>query len=300
MDLSIVTRQGATIKKQEPAGTGIVCQTGATGSLLPVSARADKPPMARKLYQYQPAIPGGAQLLLAVALGMLCSIPACSHDEAEVAIDNPFSETLTFAVAPVLNYSGEFELDPIKVADLLASELSCVQGVSVLPVNRVVAFLATQSKDQIESPAHALAVAEAVGADAILVAGITEYDAYTPTVGLALQMYTVPRPSLPAFDPVLASRVAQPLTFAEMADALTPVGQVQIVYNGAHAHVVDAVRNYAKDRTECQNPFGWRQYLKVQTLFLRFCWYDAVDRLMAQQRRDRRMLASGPVMEVSE
>ena len=105
-------------------------------------------------------------------------------------------------------------------------------------------------------------------------------------------------------DAIFSAATGRAITFekmiAEMADALMPVGQVQIVYNGAHTHVVDAVRDYAKDRTECQNPFGWRQYLKVQTLFLRFCWYDAVDRLMAQQRGDRRMLASGPAMEVSD
>ena len=34
-------------------GTGIVCLTGATGSLLPVSARAGKPSVAPKRYHYQ-------------------------------------------------------------------------------------------------------------------------------------------------------------------------------------------------------------------------------------------------------
>ncbi|MEE8384690.1 MAG: hypothetical protein V3S01_02080 [Dehalococcoidia bacterium] len=223
-----------------------------------------------------------------------------------MAIANPFDRPITFAVAPILNFSGEFDLDPIKAADLLASELASIEGVSVLPVNRVVAFLATQGKQQIESPAHALDVAEAVGADAILVAGITEYDPYTPVLGLALQMYAAPGKSLPAFDPVAASRQSQVLNITEMADALQPAGQVQRVYNGNHAQVTEAVRRYASGRSEGRNPFGWRQYLKVQTMFLRFCWHDAARRLMRQSATHRArdpentILASGILVEVAE
>lgn len=232
---------------------------------------------------------------------LVSSTAACSQDESSVTIASPFQQTVTFAVAPVLNFSGEFELDPVKAADLLASELSSVQGVAVLPVSRVVAFLATQGKIQVESPAHALAVAEAVGADAILVAGITEYDAYTPVVGIVLQMYTVSGREAPVFDPVHASRQAQALTGRTVADVLAPTGQVQLVYNGSHAHVVEAVRRYAKDRSEGTNPFGWRQYLKAQTMFLRFCWYHAIERLMSQQHRsDQAVLAGDPRMEASE
>ena len=32
---------------------------------------------------------------------------------------------------------------------------------------------------------------------------------------------------------------------------------------------------------------GWREYLRVQTLFLRFCWHDAIERLMKQESRRR-------------
>ncbi|MBN2561858.1 MAG: hypothetical protein JXQ75_13105 [Phycisphaerae bacterium] len=261
------------------------------------------------------------------ASGLLCSAPGCSRDESKVAMSSPFVAPITFAVSPVLNFSGEFSFDPITAADLLASELSFVEGVAVLPVNRVVAYLATQGRQQIESPAHALAVAQAVGADVILVAGITEYDPYTPVVGLALQMYVAPVPveawgihtgrqaasgtrparqaangththSSPALDAVLVSRQPRPITTVETDGTPAPTGQVQKVYNAAHGHVVDAVQRYAEHRTEGQNPFGWRQYLKVQTLFLRFCWHDAIARLMEQESCRRTMLAGGHQMEV--
>lgn len=216
-------------------------------------------------------------------------------------MSSPFPKPMTLAVAPVLNFTGELGFDPVRCADLLASELCDVENISVLPVNRVVAYLAMQGRQQVESPAHAVAVAEAVGADAILVAGITEYDPYTPVVGLALQMYTVSRPSLeeePAEDAVAGSADSRPLLASEQAGPASPSGQVQIIYNANHEWVVKAVRHYADDRSEDAGPYGWRQYLRVQTLFLRFCWHDAVERLMQQEGRRRTMLADVRSTEV--
>ncbi len=240
-----------------------------------------------------------ARLAPAIVLCVLSPIIGCSDNETKTALISPFDEPVTFAVAPILNFSGEFSLDPLKAADLLASELTHVDGISVLPVNRVAAFLAMQGKQQIESPAHAIEVAEAIGADAMLVAGIMEYDAYTPVVGLALQMYAVPtHHATPVMDPVTASRHAQPMTIVEMADALSPMGQVQRVYNATHRPIVRAVERYAKLRSEGDNAFGWRQYLKSQTLFLRFCWHDAITSLMDQQREARTVLAGDPSLEI--
>ena len=222
----------------------------------------------------------------------------CAESKPQVEMGNPFRYVTTFAVAPVLNFSGEFSIDPVKAADLLASELTGVDGVTVLPVNRVVAVLIAQGKQQIESPAHALEVADAVGADAILVAAITEYDAYTPVVGLAMQMYARPDRPLPRLDPLVASRMPAAMTLTEMADALQPVGQVQLVNNATHEKVIRAVERYASPRSGKENPFGWRQYLKVQSLYLRFCWHDAIQRLLEQERLRQAVLADAGEVEV--
>ncbi len=232
-----------------------------------------------------------AGLALASGLG-------CAQNKSRVEMGNPFRYITTFAVAPVLNFSGEFSLDPVKAADLLASELTGVDGVTVLPVNRVMAVLIAQGKQQIESPAHALEVADAVGADAIIVAAITEYDAYTPVVGIAMQMYARPDRSVPPLDPIAASRMAGAMTLSEMADALQPVGQVQMVNNAMHDRVRRSVERYAAPRTGRENPYGWRQYLKVQSLYLRFCWHDAIRRLLEQERLRQAVLADAGEVEV--
>jgi len=229
------------------------------------------------------------RLLGRIAAAAIVALGAagCVHTDKETAVTNPYERGMTFAVAPVLNFSGDAHFDPVKAADLLASELTYVEGVSVLPVSRVVAYLTVQGKQQIESPAHALAVAQAVGADAIWVAAVTEYDPFTPVVGLAIQIYSVPTDAQESLDPVLAERMARPISPRELSDPTIPRQQLQLVYNGTHANVADAVRRFATPRSEQDSPLGWKEYLKVQTLFLRFCWHDAIDRLMCQERWHR-------------
>lgn len=229
-------------------------------------------------------------MLAAAAAQAACA--GCLRPDEKVAIENTLDVPITFAVAPVLNFSGEFSFDPVKTADLLASELAYVRGANVLPVNRVVAVLASQGRTQIDSPAHAVDVAESVGADAIIVAGITEYDAYTPIVGVVMQIYTARRPAMPSLDPTTAARQARPVTLSEMSNALVPVGQVQRVYNADHVAVSQAVREYAALRGEGDDHlFGWRQYIKVQTLYLRFCWHDAINRILADVHSRQALLA---------
>ncbi len=233
-----------------------------------------------------------------IVILLAAPLSGCRSDGPEPKLASPFPRTMVIAVAPVLNFSGDFSLDPVKAADLLASELADVQGITVLPVNRVMAVLAMQNRRQIESPEHALMVIEAVGADAIVVAGITEYDAYTPTAGVALQLYTLAARPLEKIDPVALSRQARPLALGDLNDPLQPKAQVQVVYNGMHKEVVDAVQQYAKTRSDPSNPLGWRQYLKVQSLYLRFCWHQAVERLMDQERIRQAVAAETEHLEV--
>ena len=101
----------------------------------------------------------------------------------------PLFDEVRVAVAPALNHSGSAEFDPAKVGDLMASELSGLEGVKVVGVSRVLAVLAEQGDVRIRSPEHALEVCERLGVDLILVFAVTEYDAYTPVVGLAAQLY---------------------------------------------------------------------------------------------------------------
>jgi hypothetical protein len=170
----------------------------------------------------------------------------------------------TIAVAPPINASGSADLDTVKVADAMASELSGLPGLGVIGVNRVLAVLADQGTTQIQSPTHAQAVCERLGADCILVMAVTEYDPYRPVVGLVAELYGAGAGSEPG------GALSRP----------TPKAQVQRVFNAAHASVQKQVEEYAEHREAYKTPMGWKRYLASQSEYLRFCCYSVARELV--------------------
>jgi hypothetical protein len=208
----------------------------------------------------------------------------CDADQQKEGVERlpQFPDGIRVAVAPALNFSGSLDFDPVQVADAMASELAGFEGVGVIGVNRVLAILAEQGVDRIQSPQHALDVCDRLGADAILVFAITEYDAYTPVVGIAAQLYG-PQPPGPMLDPVTASRMARPFPVAPSGKADRPQAQCQRVFHGAHRAIQDDVRRYADGRSAEGSPYGWRKYLASQTWYLRYCSHRVAQDLLLQR-----------------
>lgn len=228
---------------------------------------------------------GGAVWLAAWVVG--CSQTTDEPVALSVAQGPP---DRTIAVAPALNFSGGREFDPVQVADLLASELSQVPHLGVVGVSRVLAVLVEQGHERIQSPAHAVEVAERLGVDAIVVFAVTEYDPYTPIVGLAAQLYER-RAGAASLDLVATSRMARPFPVAGGARRHGPSAQTQRTFNAAHEDVECDVRHYAKMRSAGNSPYGWRRYLVSQEWFLRFCCHAVVRDLMAQWRGEAYVVA---------
>jgi hypothetical protein len=205
-----------------------------------------------------------------------------SCDPASVA--NPWLGPVTIAVAPALNFSGSTDFDPATVADLMASEWGYVEGVNVIPVNRVLAVMARMGIREVGSPDEALEIRSQLGADAILVFAVTEYDPYDPPViGLAAQLYgQSPRwPGDGGLDPILVSRQARP--FAVSVSSTRELGlitQTQRVFNAAHDYVVQQVRGFAEHRGHDDSAFGWRLYLVSQQHYVRFCCSAVIQELV--------------------
>ena len=195
-----------------------------------------------------------------------------------------FAPVTTVAVAPAMNFSGSTVFDPQQVADWMASELGSVPGIGVVGVNRVLAVLADEGLDRIQSPEHAVEICSRLGTDRILVFAVTEYDPYTPVVGIAAQMYGQ-QSAEPMLDPVATSRMARPFRIGRQ-DQHRPWAQSQRTFNGVHEAVHHELRDYAATRVEDDSPYGWKKYLASQELYLRFCCFSVARELMQQQVTD--------------
>lgn len=218
---------------------------------------------------------------LLASLGMLAG---CGPEKrvGPAVIANPHLGPMTVAVAPALNLSGAADFDPNRFADLMASELSYADGISVIPVSRVLGVLAVQGSSGVESPTHALELVELLGADAILVFAVTEYDSYDPpSIGISAQLYgTRLGPRHGAVDPVALSREARARSTAAQGASRRVLAQTQRVFDATHGVVVADIKEFARFRNAGGSPYGWRKYVVSQQDFVRYCCYATIRALL--------------------
>ncbi len=217
----------------------------------------------------------------AVAVVVCATGLGCSSGKPELTLVN-LDRTVTIAVAPALNQSGSRKFDPIRLADLMVSELTQIPGVRTIPVNRVLAQLESEGKSRIESPEHALQVMDRIGADGIIVFAVTEFDPYAPpTLGISAQLYGYGSVSNAGFDPVEISR--RPAPYEEGGRYLQPRAEFQKVFSGSDEDLIREIKRYTKARNADGNPFGWQKFVVSQDHFMRFCCYFTAQELIQQE-----------------
>jgi len=185
---------------------------------------------------------------------------------------------VTIAVAPAINLSGSADFDPNRFADLMASELSYADNVRVIPVSRVLGMLAAQGLERVESATHAEQLARWVGADAILVFAVTEYDPYDPpSIGISAQLYgSRPRPGIDLPGPLASYE--RPIGEPQVPQdpQVRVLAESQRVYDASHERIVREIRLFARLRNADESPYGWRRYVVDQQGFMRFCSFATV------------------------
>ncbi len=222
-----------------------------------------------------------------MSAGVAASIGCRSQPSGPGWIENPTFGPMSIAVAPAVNLSGSTAFDPDRFADLMASELTYVEGVEVIPVSRVLAVLQAQRADGVQSVSHAWDIREALAADAILVFAVTEYDPYDPpSIGLDAQLYGTPRSGWRRLDPVAQSRQAALAVDPPGRRPGDPLARVQRTFDGGHEDVVAAARRFASSRSGDDNPYGWRRVLVSQQEFIRFCCHETLDALIRGRNQE--------------
>ncbi len=220
--------------------------------------------------------------LVATALGWT----GCQGDGKRmqpVSVANRTLGPLSVAVAPALNLSGSSDFDPARFADLMASELSHAEGVSVIPVSRVLGVLAAQGSDGVYSPEQAMKLARRLGADAVLVFAVTEYDPYDPpSIGITAQLYGErPGPGGRSLDPVALSRQEQSPPAQKEQAIPGLLAQAQRVFDASHESVASEIRRFASYRGGDDSAFGWRKFVVSQQHFIRFCCHATIRALFS-------------------
>lgn len=227
---------------------------------------------------------GGAIALVCViaTTGGSCRI---RHRTDPVRVSNPALGRMSIAVAPALNVSGSSDFDVDRFADLMAAELSYAEGITVIPVSRVLGVLATQGKSGVESASHALELARLLGANGILVFAVTAYDPYDPpTIGISAQLYgTRPGPGGESLDPVALSRMPTLASSGGSTSQRRLLAQTQRVFDGSHSSVASDIKRFAELRRGDPSPWGWRKYMVSQQHYIRYCCHATVKALLSDR-----------------
>ena len=222
----------------------------------------------------------GVCLLLAVIATGCQDQPKPYGTERETFFPGKHREV--WAVAPAVNLSGQ-EVDPLLQADDLYQQLQQVQGLTVVPVNRVAQVFSALQIARVQSPEQAQIVCEQLGCDALIVPTVTIYDPYDPPkFGGALQVFRKGKQELvPNVDVHELSRAAtpppgEPLPPPQLAGFKQSVG----MFDAANGTVLERLHNYATGRNDPNGPLGQREYLLNMDRYCGFVYHELIHDLL--------------------
>jgi hypothetical protein len=222
-----------------------------------------------------------------ILLTLLCGCQPAPRPELQPVqtllspYDNSRGEVL-WAVAPLANESGVSLFEPKEITDKLIAATEEIRGVRTVPLNRTLQAMAALQMRGVRSPAEALKLAEALGADGILVGTITTYEPYTPKLGLTVGLYGR-GDGMGSEQGATDVRGLRTSTREERPRSRFGTGPLSLVsahLDGKNHQVQSDVRSYARGRQEGQSALGWKRYLSSMDLFAEFATYHVLDQLI--------------------
>ncbi len=211
----------------------------------------------------------------------------CLGDTYRNPDPNPFKAVRRVAVAPFLDRTASKGFDAAKAADAFASELLMHPGFEVVRPAQVVDAAAGKGL-RLETAEDYLAVANALDADAIVVAEVTELNSYyPPRTTVALQFLVTERPKAPPEN--LEAHVVSARPLAISPSVAPHVDQsFELVADAANDNVKDELESFAEARVADDSP--WRDgegVARAREPYWRFVCALVVDRILGLERARR-------------
>jgi hypothetical protein len=231
-------------------------------------------------------------VLIAIACGMGgCSLFGGEKIVAPAELRSPYPAEKLWAVAPIRNESGTSLIDSAALADSVTAQVQRIEGINIVPVNRVLEAMAAHDMPAINSVGDVLALIQTLEVDGLIVGTVSAWDPYDPPkIGMTIQLYSRRAPGGGA---AVDSRS---LTFAATDTRLPgttrfnqPVNQASGYFDGANGDVLLRVQEYATGRTPYESAAGWRRYLMNMDLYAEFVSHELTRQLM--QREWQRLTA---------
>lgn len=202
---------------------------------------------------------------------------------------NPYHpRAWSLAVVPFRDLSGSETLDVMAVTDEFHIELQSIEGLHVMPVNRVLAAMMQLNMNKVNSPEDVTALAGILKVDAIIAGAVTRYDPYPPPqLGMIVQLYDrkdfLARGLPDYIDPGKLARMGKNFDMGTNA-SIKPVIMVTRIFDAAKKDVIERIKEYAQSRQNINSLLAWEKYTTSRN-YLRFVSHEIIGELMAQQAK---------------
>ncbi len=208
----------------------------------------------------------------------------------EASLTLPGIRRQVWAVAPAINLSGQREVDPLLQADLAYQQCQQINGLTVIPVNRVVEVYAGLRIERIQTQEQATAVCEILGCDALVIPTITAFDPYEPPkFGGSLQLFRGPRFIAPPEEAEAEEAAAAAAAARANGAKVKPATFLQAVgmFDASNGSVRDAVLDYAKGRHDPLGPMGTKEYFVSMDRYCGFAYHALLHDLLTEMQAGR-------------
>ncbi|MFK7960786.1 MAG: hypothetical protein AB8G96_09700 [Phycisphaerales bacterium] len=221
----------------------------------------------------------------------------CVHDDVlrdPVALEAPWSGSVLYGVAPVINESGTTVADSLKIADAIHGEVQRIDGVDAVPVNRVINAMRELNLRRVSSEHEAQAICRVLNLDGLVVGTVSTWNPYRPMVlGLALELH---RRDAPAASAGVAAAVAmRPGAVApDPSEQAGGVISAAAVFDASNHRTLKSLRHYADARHAPDQAYGPDLYLVSIDRFTQFAAHRLLETMIqAMDERGSTRLAGG-------
>jgi hypothetical protein len=196
----------------------------------------------------------------------------------------PYERPQVWAVAPFANESGVSIVRSDRIADLFAHQAEDVNGIAMIPVNRVIYAMQQLQMRAVATPAEAATLMNVLGVDGLIVGTITAYDPYPPLkLGVAVQLYRRDTPTRAMdVDPLQISRASTEV--AGSRPAPVAVAQVSGIFDASNHQTLAWLDEYATGRAEPDSAYGKRIYQVSMEMYTQFVAYRLLHDLLAVEQ----------------
>ncbi len=229
--------------------------------------------------------------LLILILAAVIFVAGCGPvDTVKRSYKNPYHPKIwTVAVVPFVDHSGfgSSEAMPEAVTDEFYAELQQVDGLHVMPVNRVKEAMFQLNMDKVANKTDVTALAETLDVDAVIVGSISAYDPYRPPrLGMIIELYDRQdwkfKDPLNTVDPGELAKSGRPFDLKPV-DPINKGLRVVRVLDADNEKVVARIKEYARCYSDKGNPWDWEKYLTSRN-YLRFVSHEIIGEMLAIQK----------------